>query len=107
MNRKSQSLFKITGVTLAGLAAVAMLSVSQVSSGDRNVFCGDLESAVLDQKLPISHPVNRCAARQSQGVSWSNWFTGRSSSYQFHFIDLLELLSRPENSKAKNPTKTN
>lgn len=27
-------------------------------------------------------------------TSWLSWFTGQSSSAQFHFIDLLELLSR-------------
>ena len=73
-------------MTLTGLVAVAILSVSQTSLDHRNAFCGNLEN--------VSHPVNRCAAEQSQGVSLSEWFTGRSSSYQFHFIDLLELLSR-------------
>jgi hypothetical protein len=95
MDRKSKSLFSLAGLTLTGFSAVAMLSVSQVSSDDSNVFCGYIESAVLDRELPVSHPINKCAAdHQSQGVSWSQWFTGRSSSYQFHFIDLLELLSR-------------
>lgn len=27
-------------------------------------------------------------------TSWLSWFSGQSSSAQFHFIDLLELLSR-------------
>ena len=107
MNRKSKSLFSLTGMTLTGLAAVATFSFAQVSFDDRNVFCGNLGNVVLDQELPVSHPQNRCATDQSQGVSWSNWFTGRSSSYQFHFIDLLELLSRSGNSEVKNPAKTN
>jgi hypothetical protein len=107
MNRNSKSLFTLTGVTLSGLAAVAILSFSQSSLDDRNMFCGNLENVVLDHELPISHPVNRCAANQPQGVSWSEWFSGRSSSYQFHFIDLLELLSRSGNSEAKNPAQTN
>jgi hypothetical protein len=99
MNRKSKSLFTLTGMTLTGLVFVAILSVSNVSLDNSNVFCGNLESVVLDQELPVSHPANRCAADQSQGVSWSEWFTGRSSSYQFHFIDLLELLSRSGSNK--------
>jgi hypothetical protein len=107
MNRKSKSVITLTGVTLSGLAMVAILSFSQRSLDDRNIFCGNLENVVFDDNLPVSHPVNRCAANQSQGVSWSEWFTGRSSSYQFHFIDLLELLSRSGNSQAKNPTQTN
>lgn len=107
MNRKSKSLFTLIGVTLASLATVSVLSFSQGSLNDENAFCGNLESVVFDHNLPVSHPVNRCAANQSQGVSWSEWFTGRSSSYQFHFIDLLELLSRSGDSQAKNPTQTN
>ncbi|AGH47143.1 hypothetical protein [Paraglaciecola psychrophila] len=107
MNRKSKSLFTLYGLTLTGLVAAAMLSVSQSSLDDKNVFCGNLENVALDHELPVSHPVNRCAANQQQGVSWSEWFSGRSSSYQFHFIDLLELLSRSGNSVAKNPAQTN
>ena len=107
MNRNSNSLFTLTGMTLIGLAAVAILNVIQVSSDDKNVFCGNLEDVVFDHELPISHPVNKCVVHQSEGISWSEWFTGRSSSYQFHFIDLLELLSRPRNSETKNPTNTN
>jgi hypothetical protein len=87
-------------MTLSGIAAVAMLSFSQVSLDSKSMFCGDLDNVVLDQQLPVSHPVNRCATEQSQGVSWSQWFSGRSSSYQFHFIDLLELLSRSGNLEA-------
>jgi hypothetical protein len=109
MNRNSKSLFTVTGLTLTGLATIAILSVSHVShvsSDDRNVFCGNLENAGFNKELPVSHPVNRCATTQSQGVSWSEWFTGRSSSYQFHFIDLLELLSRSRNSEANTLTET-
>jgi hypothetical protein len=106
MNRNSKSLFTLTGLTLTGLATIAILSVSHVSSDDRNVFCGNLENAGFNKELPVSHPVNRCATTQSQGVSWSEWFTGRSSSYQFHFIDLLELLSRSGNSEANTLTET-
>ena len=107
MNMKSKSLFTLARVSLSGLAAVAILSVSQVSSGNSSVFCGNLENVVLDQELPVSHPMNRCAKEQSQGVSWSEWFSGRSSSYQFHFIDLLELLSRSGNYEAKILAKKN
>tara|TARA_R110000751_G_scaffold55606_4_gene119356 strand:- start:151926 stop:152189 length:264 start_codon:yes stop_codon:yes gene_type:complete len=87
-------------VALTGLAVVAIFNASRVSLDDKSMFCGNLENAVLDHGLPVSHPINRCAADQTKGVSWSEWFTGRSSSYQFHFIDLLELLSRSGNTEA-------
>jgi hypothetical protein len=107
MNRKSKSLFTLTGVTLTGLAVVVILSGPQSSLDDKNVFCRHSENVVLDLELPVSHLVNRCATDQSHGISWSSWFSGHSSSYQFHFIDLLELLSRPRNNEAQNPTTTN
>jgi len=107
MNRKSKSLFTLTGVTIISLTTIAILSVPQVMLDDKNGFCGNLENVVLEHELPISHPVNRCVANQSHGVSWSEWFTGRSSSYQFHFIDLLELLSRSDNNSEKNLIQTN
>ena len=31
---------------------------------------------------------------EAEQVSWVSWLTGRSTSYRFHFLDLLELLSR-------------
>jgi hypothetical protein len=34
----------------------------------------------------------QCSAAPQQ--SWFAWFSGRSRSTQFHFIDLLELLNR-------------
>ena len=61
MNRKSKSLFTLTGVTLSGLATVAILSLSHGSINDRGVFCGHLKNVVMDQQLPVSHPKNRCA----------------------------------------------
>lgn len=30
----------------------------------------------------------------SDELSWSAWITGKTRSYRFHFLDLLELLSR-------------
>lgn len=107
MNRNSKSLFTLTGLTLVSLTVVALFNFVQISSDEKSLFCGSIENVAIDHELPVSHPTNKCtAANKSQGVSWSEWFTGRSSSYQFHFIDLLELLSRSGNSDAKNPTDT-
>ncbi len=35
---------------------------------------------------------------EAEQVSWLAWLTGRSTSYRFHFLDLLELLSRHKGS---------
>ncbi|MFT2091921.1 hypothetical protein [Paraglaciecola sp. 2405UD69-4] len=94
MNKKPKFLLYPASTLLIGAIAVALTSYANTSSYDGRSFADCAENLVFDQSLPISHPVNRCATQKSQGVSWSSWFTGHSSSYQFHFIDLLELLSR-------------
>ena len=104
MYKGSKSIFSLAAATFAGFAVIALLSVPSFYSANNNVFCSQLKIAVLNIKLPVSHPVNKCAHEQANAVSWSKWFAGSSTSYQFHFIDLLELLSRSKNTKAKIPT---
>lgn len=102
MNRKSKSLVGFTGVAFA-----AVLSLSYASPQEGNVFCSCEANISFDHTLPLSHPINRCASTQSEAVSWSSWFSGRSSSYQFHFIDLLELLSRTSDYTQDRKTSNN
>lgn len=104
MNWKSKSLFSLVSAPLAIVASVAYLSLPNNFSSDLNAFCADMGNVAMDENLPVSHPKNKCASQQLHGVSWSSWFTGRSSSYQFHFIDLLELLSRSNETAANTPT---
>ncbi|MGJ8682383.1 hypothetical protein [Paraglaciecola sp.] len=89
MNRKSKSFLSLTGVAFA-----TVLGLSYASPQEGSLFCHCETNISFDHNLPLSHPVNRCASSQSDAVSWSSWISGKSSSYQFHFIDLLELLSR-------------
>jgi hypothetical protein len=89
MNRKSKGLF-----TISGFALTAVLAFGQTSENEGSMFCSCPQTVNFDHQLPMSHPINRCATEQSSEVSWSSWISGRSTSYQFHFIDLLELLSR-------------
>lgn len=58
------------------------------------LFCSCPENVVLNTELPMSHPINRCATQQASSVSWMSWFTGSSANKQFHYLDLLELLTR-------------
>jgi hypothetical protein len=89
MNRKSKKLF-----TLAGSALVVAVAIAQVPANPGMLFCSCPSGLAFATELPMSHPINRCAAEQVAGVSWSSWFSGQSNSNQFHFLDLLELLSR-------------
>ncbi|SFC53062.1 hypothetical protein [Pseudoalteromonas denitrificans] len=39
---------------------------------------------------------------QASNKSWFSWLTGNSRSAQFHYLDLLELLSNSENKDQNN-----
>lgn len=100
MNRKSKSL-----LTLASAMLVAMATYAKVPD-EGLAFCSCHEGSVYNDELPMSHPINRCAAEQTSVISWSSWFAGNSRSSQFHYLDLLELLSRTHSDNAQNKTPT-
>jgi hypothetical protein len=81
-------------VSFAACALLALLAIGQTSTSEDNIFCSCPQYISFDHDLPMSHPINRCASVQADEISWSGWVKGQSASYQFHFIDLLELLSR-------------
>ncbi|WJG10006.1 hypothetical protein [Aliiglaciecola sp. LCG003] len=95
MNRTLKCSLSIASSCLLVSLVAAHISLEQ--SAD---FCANIERGQYEVSLPMSHPLNRCAAGQSKNVSWTNWFSGRSPSYQFHYLDLLELLSRSTEEKA-------
>ncbi|WP_340678335.1 hypothetical protein [Paraglaciecola sp.] len=99
----SKKLFTLGSSTLVVAIAIAFSQVSSTNPG--TVFCSCPSGLAFATELPMSHPINRCASEQVAGVSWLSWLSGQSNSYQFHFLDLLELLSRQaETFKDKSPT---
>lgn len=91
---------KVTSAKLAVTLSVLLSSANAVSAEhDGTATCACVAGVKADSSLPLSHPVNRCAQKQSKGVSWYSWFSGKSQSSQFHYLDLLELLTRSSNAK--------
>ena len=80
------------GATL--LLMVFMVPAAQQEYVQSYGSCNCDSGIELDNSLPLSHPTNRCAIGQQQDVSWLSWLKGGNQSVQFHFLDLLELLSR-------------
>lgn len=101
MNRKFKGL-----MTVASSAFAVSLVFAHVPSSDSDLFCSSLNSTHLDTSLPVSHPANRCALEKSAGVSWSSWLSGKTHGYQFHYLDLLELLSRRSDTTKSNTRPT-
>lgn len=99
MNWKSKKLF-----TFASSALLVVVAFANLSEPRESEFCSCSAGMTFATDLPMSHPINRCASSQVSEVSWSSWFKGQSKSYQFHFLDLLELLSRNTESHTQHKT---
>ncbi len=87
----------ISGVALALSLVVGWSAYCHKS--EYGIDCAN-SNAQVDTSLPLSHPQNRCANGASQDVSWASWLSGSQQGIQFHFLDLLELLSRSSDSNA-------
>ncbi|GAC16056.1 hypothetical protein [Aliiglaciecola lipolytica] len=94
MNRKLKAGISIGAITFT-LFVVVQPQFSNVDSFCQNI---DIDKYTADSNP--ANPVNRCANANQKNVSWMSWFSGRSR-YQFHYLDLLELLSRTTD---KQPT---
>lgn len=94
--QKAKNMFSTRNkrMLILSTALVAVLSVAGDMENERLMLCGCANNVEFDKRLPVSHPSNMCAAQQTSGVSWVSWFTGSSASKQFHYLDLLELLTR-------------
>ncbi|MDP5129699.1 MAG: hypothetical protein NWQ54_02370 [Paraglaciecola sp.] len=88
---------------MCGSLMVVMLTYAQFPKDEGSVFCSCSQGIAFETQLPMSHPINRCASASVAQVSWMSWVSGRSNSYQFHFLDLLELLSRQTEAPKNKP----
>lgn len=83
---KTPNLIKIAMLSL-GVSAVVLFfpfqNDPQVASCSKTMLIADNGM----QQVTIQ-------CHQAPQPSWYSWFSGNSRSTQFHFIDLLELLSR-------------
>ena len=76
------------------IAAVVMVAALPQSSKECNWH------SHIDVQTRTSISVNEQARTCDDNVtevSWYSWLAGKSASYQFHFLDLLELLYSRDN----------
>mgnify|MGYP003711727065 CR=1 len=80
----------------AFIGAAVMLSAAYFNPPSVSQVVCDLstESATTYQMQPsaATNPASQCSALLAPEISWLEWAVGKSSSYQLHFFDLLELL---------------
>jgi hypothetical protein len=93
----------------AVISAVALSGITLFSRADSGLsVCEFQPVTTFNPKLPASHIQNQCARYKDgvEEVSWLSWLAGKSPSFQFHFLDLLELLhSDDASSDFSQPTK--
>ncbi|GGI92544.1 hypothetical protein [Shewanella gelidii] len=86
-NIKSAAMLSIA----AGLVAICAYNFQDKAQDELTAACVCDANASYDKSLPASHPKNRCAEKTE--LSWKTWLVGNNNSNQFHFVDLVELLS--------------
>lgn len=74
-------------VAMAGVGIAGLVMFTEPDS-----VCEFQPATDYDTRLPASHVQNQCVSSHNGEVSWTSWAAGRSLSYEFHYLDLLELL---------------
>ena len=86
--------FKIGILIASALSVAAFVSFS---SADEDDFLA-AASGCSCNTLNVSSSSAQCM-KAEQETGWFSWLTGDSRSAQFHYLDLLELLTSSEESK--------
>lgn len=84
----------LLGSVAAFVVMFGAYSIQGNSSSNANTGC----VCSASNSSYSSERSDQCANQQAK-QSWLAWFTGDSRSAQFHYLDLLELLSRDDNKK--------
>ena len=76
------------------VAAAVMLSAAYFNPPSvSKVVCElNADTSSITQTVSLANPASQCSELLTPEVSWLEWAAGKSTSYQFHFFDLLELL---------------
>ncbi|WP_199610543.1 hypothetical protein [Flocculibacter collagenilyticus] len=97
------------GILLTSLLTAPLLFLLSVNAKVEVAVhdCNCQAKTSFDASLPISDPHNQCAIPKASNESWLSWLSGKSRSTQFHFLDLLELISRNSADKVPDTTPKN
>ncbi|MFY8273701.1 hypothetical protein AAEU32_06210 [Pseudoalteromonas sp. SSDWG2] len=88
---------------LAGTTACALLfGAYSLQSSPDSIANASTQCQCSYAKSNNSPEYAKKCATQQEEQSWFAWFTGDSRSAQFHYLDLLELLSRDDSKNARH-----
>ena len=84
------------------LIASALLLIGVISFTSNSNQQQSLVNNCFQKNNNENAPINACL-KVEESSSWFSWLTGESRSAQFHYLDLLELLTSSEEGK-KTPS---
>lgn len=84
-----------TGILIA--SALSVTAFVSLSSNDEDTFLAAASDCQCNT-ITVSSSANQCIQTNKE-TGWFSWITGDSRSAQFHYLDLLELLTSSEESK--------
>ena len=76
---------------MLGLSAIAVTSVGAISYDNSQITSSLYKDCTCNVSHQIS-PTGIQSCKRDAHTSWYAWLSGESSSAQFHYLDLLELL---------------
>lgn len=92
VSRKAPTKATLIKSVSLGLCLVLGIYVTIFSIQPSIGVCSQNDFAVQTDENGL--PASIQCSRKSNEVSWLAWLTNKSTSNQFHFLDLLELLSQ-------------
>ncbi len=90
-------MLRLTFARSLTVAAFGLLSVSAY-----HLIPDDDKSTAYCCASNARPEVQAACLNASKEPNWYDWLTGESRSAQFHYLDLLELLSRGDNQQASS-----
>ncbi|MBE0366565.1 hypothetical protein J8L98_19435 [Pseudoalteromonas sp. MMG013] len=76
---------------MLGLSAIAIVSLGAISYDNAQLVLAEHKNCGCNTTLQTTNQ-NTLICKREAHTSWYAWLTGESSSAQFHYLDLLELL---------------
>ncbi|WP_010366450.1 hypothetical protein [Pseudoalteromonas citrea] len=83
-----------------GLSAIAIVSLGAISYDDSQIISSLYSRCACN--VTSQSPADIQACKHDAHTSWYAWLSGESSSAQFHYLDLLELLLGSKESSSTN-----
>ncbi|WP_417659037.1 hypothetical protein [Pseudidiomarina sp.] len=92
---------KLSVMSVLLIASIVLISAVSAAAWQNEPTKSLEECKAMMHNSEQPNAQNVCQAPE-QSVTWTSWFSGKSRSTQFHFLDLFELLFGSAESKKRD-----